>query len=71
MIPVNLYIVPLDPDGTLYAIRDEKGKTLGSGTRDVCELLIQIINNPSLASPPSTNNPKPVPHLNIRAAIVI
>jgi hypothetical protein len=36
-------IIPLDSHGTLFAIRDEKGKIVGSGTKEVCEVMIFIM----------------------------
>lgn len=36
-------IFPLDANGRLYALQDEKGNTIGTGTREVCEVLLFII----------------------------
>lgn len=33
-------IVPLDDQGKIYALKDEKGNTIGTGTREVCEVLL-------------------------------
>ena len=29
--------------GTIYALKDEKGNIIGTGTREVCEVLLYII----------------------------
>lgn len=66
-------IVPLDAEGSLYALHDEKGKTIGTGTREVCEVLLFIINK---APTPSVSGRTKVrgsvlPKTNVRAAIEI
>ena len=48
--PSELTIVQLDVDRNFYAIRDQQGRTLGTGGREVCEVLIQILRKqPSVA----------------------
>lgn len=37
-------ILPLDIAGKLYCLQDEKGMTIGTGTREVCEVLLSIIS---------------------------
>ena len=44
-------IFPLDVNGQIYALQDEKGNTIGTGTREVCEVLLYMITKP--ASPAS------------------
>ena len=39
-------ILPLDVEGKIYALQDEKGNTIGTGTREVCEVLLYIITKP-------------------------
>ena len=39
-------IFPLDKSGRIYALQDEKGKMIGTGTREVCEVLLYIITKP-------------------------
>lgn len=64
-------ILPLDVDGTIYAIQDEKGNTIGTGTREVCEMLLYIITKPASPSVSGRINVT-VPHRpNVRAAIGI
>jgi hypothetical protein len=64
-------ILPLDVNGQIYAIQDEKGNTIGTGTREVCEVLLYIITKPASPSISGRIN-APVPQRpNIRAAIGI
>jgi hypothetical protein len=42
-------ILPLDANGQIYALQDEKGNTIGTGTREVCEVLLYIITKPRRA----------------------
>jgi hypothetical protein len=63
-------IFPLDVNGQIYALQDEKGNTIGTGTREVCEVLLYIITKPAS---PSISERITVPRQrsNIRAAIGI
>jgi hypothetical protein len=64
-------ILPLDGNGTIYALQDEKGHTIGTGTREVCEMLLYIINKadtPSSAQRTALGLPQ---RPNVRAAIAI
>jgi hypothetical protein len=64
-------IFPLDTNGQIYALQDEKGNTIGTGTREVCEVLLYIITKPASPSISGRVN-VPVPHRgNVRAAIAI
>lgn len=38
-------ILPLNADGQLYALEDEHGRIVGTGTRETCEVLLTIIKN--------------------------
>jgi hypothetical protein len=64
-------ILPLDLSGKIYALQDEKGNTIGTGTREVCEVLLYIITKP--ASPTVSGRINvPIPQRpNVRAAITI
>ena len=42
---MNPTIVPLDTGGNLYALRDDKGQFVGTGTREVCEVLLYILKS--------------------------
>lgn len=64
-------ILPLDIEGTIYALQDEKGNTIGTGTREVCEVLLYIINK-ALSPSASGRSRMPVSQRNnVRAAIAI
>lgn len=59
----------LSVDANIYALRDERGNTLGTGTREVCEVLLYIMTR-------ARGNPMKVPatsvsRSNVRAAIAI
>lgn len=38
-------ILPLNADGKLYALQDEQGRIVGTGTREICEVLLIIMRN--------------------------
>jgi len=61
-------IFPLDADGRIYALQDEKGNTIGTGTREVCEVLLYIITKPAAQSLSSRSNPQ---RPNVRSAIAV
>jgi hypothetical protein len=62
-------ILPLDVNGKIYALQDEKGNTIGTGTREVCEVLLYIITKPpSLSGRTQLLIPQ---RPNVRAAIAI
>ena len=72
----NPNILPLDPEGIIYALRDELGKTIGTGTREVCELLLHVINKQA-ADPRPEDEPGRIeterskPSQNVRSAMAI
>ncbi|MEP6818882.1 MAG: hypothetical protein ABJA18_05065 [bacterium] len=67
----EITILPLDLDGKIYAIQDEKRNIIGTGTREVCEILVYIISKPASASV-SGRIDAPIQHRpNVRAAIAI
>jgi hypothetical protein len=64
-------ILPLDAHGEIYSIQDEKGNVIGTGTREVCEILLYIIGKPASATISGRIN-APIEHRpNVRAAIAI
>lgn len=64
-------ILPLDSEGTIYALQDERGEMIGTGSREVCEVLLYIINK-ALSPSVSDQSGIPVPQpTNVRAAIAI
>jgi hypothetical protein len=38
-------ILPLNADGKLYALQDEHGRIVGTGTREICEALLTMMKN--------------------------
>jgi hypothetical protein len=64
-------IHPLDAEGHIYAIQDEKGKIIGTGSREVCEILLYMIAKAPSASLSGTIG-LPIQHRsNVRSAIAI
>jgi hypothetical protein len=60
---------PLDLEGTLHSIQDEHGNTIGTGTREVCEVLLHLI---AKGTPAASDGPQIISHHpNVRAAIAI
>ena len=64
-------IVPLDDQGKIYALKDEKGNTIGTGTREVCEVLLYIITKPTSPGVSGKLNSPAPQRPNVRAAIGI
>jgi hypothetical protein len=64
-------IVPLDEQGKIYALQDEKGNTIGTGTREVCEVLLYIITKPASPGVSDRLNSPASQRPNVRAAIGI
>ena len=64
-------ILPLDAHGRIYALQDEKGNTIGTGTREVCEVLLYIITKPASPSSSGLANSSLRQRSNVRAAISI
>lgn len=64
-------IFPLDANGRIYALQDEKGNTIGTGTREVCEVLLYIITKPASQSISGKINGPAAQRPNVRAAIAI
>jgi len=69
-------ILPLNLEGTIYALHDELGRTIGTGTREVCELLLHVINKQA-ADPRPEDEPGRIererskPSQNVRSAMAI
>ena len=64
-------IFPLDANGKIYAIQDEDGSIIGTGTREVCEILLYIITKPASASISGRINTAVERRANVRSAIAI
>ena len=69
-------ILPLNLEGSIYALQDELGRTIGTGTREVCELLLHILNKQSAEKRTEEvlakiERERSRPHQNVRSAIAI
>ncbi len=65
-------ILPLDLEGKIYSLQDEKGNTIGTGTREVCEVLMYIITKPLAQTIGSASATGSVHRRsNVRAAITV
>ena len=64
-------ILPLDANGRIYALQDEKGNMIGTGSREVCEVLLYIITKPASSSNAGLANGSFRQRSNVRAAISI
>jgi hypothetical protein len=62
-------ILPLDANGELFAMQDDKGNVIGTGTREVCEILVYIISKAASASISRTVPSQP--RVNVRSAVTI
>jgi hypothetical protein len=60
-------IFPLDAQGKIYVLQDDKGNIIGTGKREVCEVLLHLITSPSPSIQPRISAPRS----NVRAAITI
>lgn len=49
LIKIDMYsepiILPLNADGQLYALEDEQGRIVGTGTRETCEVLLTLMKH--------------------------
>ena len=64
-------IFPLDSAGKIYALQDEKGNTIGTGTREVCEVLMSLITKPASTSDSGRIRSLIPQRPNVRAAIAM
>jgi hypothetical protein len=64
-------ILPLDIEGKIYALQDEKGNTIGTGTREVCEVLLFIISRTAFTGTIKESPVSVRQRSNVRAAIAI
>ena len=69
---VQSQIVPLDTARNIYAIADENGNLAGTGTRQVCEVMLYIMRKLRATNSRPETYPAPEPrYRNVRAAITI
>jgi len=69
-------IFPLNSAGTIYVLHDEKGMTIGTGTREVCEVLLHVLKKQLTYSSADEILKRAVrenakPHTNIKSAMTI
>jgi len=64
-------IRPLDESRTIYAIHDENGNVIGTGTREVCEILMYIVQKPASPSISGRMNVPVERRSNVRSAIAL
>ncbi len=62
-------ILPLDINGNIYLLKDEHGATIGTGTLEVCEVLLTLITKSETVVEPI--NKMVIRRQNIRSAISI
>ena len=61
-------ILPMDGSGRIYVLQDKDGKVIGTGSREVCETLMYLMDA-GLA--PAIDNKPIIARNNLRAAITI
>ncbi|HEX5965262.1 MAG TPA: hypothetical protein VFY51_05000 [Pyrinomonadaceae bacterium] len=61
-------ILPLDGSGRIYVLQDKNGQVVGTGSREVCETLMYLMD---AGLTPATDKNPAVAHNNVRAAITI
>lgn len=64
-------IRPLSVHENIYALCDESGKTIGTGTREVCEVLLYIITKANELRNARTRAIQVPPRSNVRSVIGI
>jgi hypothetical protein len=65
-------IVVLDEKANIYGVLDERGNAIGTGSREICEMLLQLARTP--IAQPGRRVPLPnliTGHDNLRSAIKI
>jgi hypothetical protein len=65
-------IVVLDEKVNIYAVLDERGNVMGTGSKEICEMLVQLARTP--IAQPGRRVPLPnliTGHDNLRSAIKI
>jgi hypothetical protein len=61
-------VIVLNESADIYMVVDERGRTIGTGTREVCEILARITMKPTVPSNRSVQISPPA-HDNVRSAI--
>lgn len=60
-------IVPLNAEGTIYALLDEQGEIIGTGEREVCAVLVQMMKRARAMEP--LESVRALSRVNVRSAI--
>lgn len=60
-------ILPMDSSGRVYVLQDKNGQVVGTGSREVCETLLYLMD---VGLSPMAEN-APLQRSNVRAAITI
>jgi hypothetical protein len=60
-------IIPLNAEGTIYAVLDEHGKIIGTGDREVCAVLVEMMKRARAMEP--LESVAALSHSNVRSAI--
>lgn len=61
-------ILPLDATGRIYVLQDKNGQVVGTGSREVCERLMFLID---AGLSPATDNGPAMQCNNLRAVITL
>ena len=61
-------ILPMDSTGRVYVLQDKNGQVVGTGSREVCEALMYLMD---AGIAPPTENAQAARRNNVRAAISI
>lgn len=61
-------ILPMDSTGRVYVLQDKNGQVVGTGSREVCETLMYLMD---AGLSPAADQAPAVQRSNIRAAITI
>lgn len=64
-------IRPLSIDENIYALCDESGQTIGTGTREVCEVLLYLITRSNHLQARKLPPLRSAARTNVRAAMSI
>jgi hypothetical protein len=64
-------ILPLDPEGKIYALQDTNGNTIATGTRAACEVLMFVMTRPNSSTRADQSRSDFRQRPNVRAAIKI
>lgn len=62
-------IFPLDGEGRIYVLHDDKGNIIGTGSREVCEMLLVIIKKAAGTSSVRPYSGGPTSGADIRSAV--